>query len=99
MEQLGFFALPSPCLGICKTDNRGYCLGCLRSREERFQWNQLSDAQKLEVIRLCKRRRRNRQLSILRARKAALIKQRDDVNGSFDFGEEEDHSPENGQGS
>ncbi|KGD77900.1 DUF1289 domain-containing protein [Pantoea vagans] len=56
-EQLEFFPVPSPCRGICQTDVRGYCLGCLRSRDERFNWLRFSDAQKREVIRLCQQRR------------------------------------------
>ncbi|MCL1036124.1 DUF1289 domain-containing protein [Shewanella submarina] len=88
MEQLGFFEIPSPCLGVCKTDNRGYCLGCLRSRDERFHWQQFTDVQKLEVIRLCKRRRRNRQLAILKARKEQIKQQRDEMNGQLNFGDD-----------
>lgn len=57
-EQIEIFEIPSPCRGICQANNRGYCLGCLRSREERFYWNQLSDAQKRHVINLCNQRRR-----------------------------------------
>ncbi len=55
-EQLEFFPVPSPCCGICQADARGYCLGCMRSREERFNWNRFSDAQKRDVIRLCHQR-------------------------------------------
>jgi len=55
-EQLEFFPVPSPCCGICQTDARGYCRGCLRSREERFNWMRFSDAQKREVLRLCRQR-------------------------------------------
>ncbi|TCV99752.1 DUF1289 domain-containing protein [Biostraticola tofi] len=55
-EQLEFFAIPSPCRGICQSDARGYCIGCLRSREERFNWMKFSDAQKRDVIRLCRQR-------------------------------------------
>ncbi|MCQ4010570.1 DUF1289 domain-containing protein, partial [Klebsiella pneumoniae] len=40
--------------GICQTDERGYCRGCFRSREERFNWKTMSDAQKQEVLRLCR---------------------------------------------
>ncbi|MGL6013979.1 MAG: DUF1289 domain-containing protein, partial [Shewanella oncorhynchi] len=29
MEQLAFFDIPSPCIGVCVTDARGYCNGCL----------------------------------------------------------------------
>ncbi|PKH26549.1 DUF1289 domain-containing protein [Enterobacterales bacterium CwR94] len=66
-EQLEFFPVPSPCRGICQSDERGYCRGCFRSRDERFNWLKFSDAQKREVIRLC----RQRHLRLLRAGKAA----------------------------
>ena len=36
MEQPDFFAIPSPCIGVCRANNKGYCIGCLRSREERL---------------------------------------------------------------
>lgn len=55
-EQLEFFPVPSPCKGICESDARGYCRGCLRSRDERFNWMRYSDAQKREVLRLCRQR-------------------------------------------
>lgn len=55
-QQLEFFDLPSPCRGICQTDGRGFCRGCLRSREERFGWMQMNDVQKREVLRLCHQR-------------------------------------------
>ncbi|MTD26070.1 DUF1289 domain-containing protein [Erwinia sorbitola] len=55
-EQLEFFPVPSPCRGICQVNERGYCRGCLRSREERFSWMSYSDAQKREVLRLCRLR-------------------------------------------
>ncbi|MBE1043723.1 DUF1289 domain-containing protein, partial [Escherichia coli] len=41
---------------ICQADDRGFCRGCLRSREERFGWMNMSDAQKREVLRLCRQR-------------------------------------------
>ncbi|CAM4096941.1 DUF1289 domain-containing protein [Pseudoalteromonas byunsanensis] len=56
MEQIEIFEIPSPCKGICQVNNRGYCKGCYRSREERFAWNNFSDAQKKRVIALCKQR-------------------------------------------
>ncbi|KMV35952.1 DUF1289 domain-containing protein [Franconibacter pulveris] len=55
-EQLEFFPVPSPCRGICQSDERGFCRGCLRSRDERFNWQKMSDAQKQEVLRLCHQR-------------------------------------------
>ncbi|OON40436.1 DUF1289 domain-containing protein [Izhakiella australiensis] len=55
-EQLEFFPVPSPCRGICQADARGYCRGCLRSRDERFNWSKFSDSEKREVLRLCRQR-------------------------------------------
>lgn len=55
-RQLELFPIPNPCRGICQTDQRGYCLGCLRNRDERFRWMSLSDAEKRQVLRLCYQR-------------------------------------------
>lgn len=56
MEQLEFFVVPSPCVGICSVDEKGYCKGCMRKRDERFRWLELTPAQQLHVIKLCKQR-------------------------------------------
>lgn len=56
MEQLEFFSVPSPCIGVCSLDNKGYCNGCMRKREERFTWMDMTIAQQKKVIRLCKQR-------------------------------------------
>ena len=66
-EQLEFFPIQSPCRGICQSDERGFCRGCFRSRDERFNWQNMSDTQKQDVIRLCKQRL----LRKLRANRAA----------------------------
>lgn len=55
-QQLEFFDIPSPCRGICQADERGFCRGCYRSREERFGWIKMDDGQKREVLRLCHQR-------------------------------------------
>lgn len=55
-EQLEFFPLQSPCRGICQTDDRGFCRGCMRTRDERFNWQHFSDSQKRQVLRLCHQR-------------------------------------------
>ena len=57
MEQLEFFSIPSPCIGVCEANSKGYCKGCLRSREERLYWLDMSDAQKQQVLRLLGLRR------------------------------------------
>ncbi|WP_462159130.1 DUF1289 domain-containing protein [Pseudoalteromonas sp. GB56] len=56
MQQLEIFSIDSPCKGVCEVNNRGYCRGCYRSREERFGWNQFSDEQKRHVSMLCHQR-------------------------------------------
>lgn len=66
-EQLEFFPIQSPCRGICQSDERGFCRGCMRSRDERFNWQSMSDVQKQDVLRLCHQRR----LRKLRAAKTA----------------------------
>lgn len=58
MEQLEFFDVPSPCIGVCQANNRGYCKGCFRSRDERFNWLKFTPAQRRDVIRLCQDRKR-----------------------------------------
>lgn len=57
MEQLEFFDIPSPCVGVCQNNARGYCQGCFRTRDERFYWFQLNNTQRRLVLRACKIRR------------------------------------------
>lgn len=57
MEQLEFFVIPSPCRGVCEADAKGFCKGCLRSRDERLYWLKMSDMQKHQVMRLIALRR------------------------------------------
>ncbi len=58
--QLDFFDVPSPCRGICTSDDKGYCQGCYRSRQERFDWKLLSNPEKQRVIKLCLQREKRR---------------------------------------
>ncbi|QDX29792.1 DUF1289 domain-containing protein [Dickeya poaceiphila] len=62
-EQLELFPVPNPCRGICQADDRGFCRGCFRSRSERFSWGTMSDAQKQDVLRLCRQRMKRSQRS------------------------------------
>jgi predicted Fe-S protein YdhL (DUF1289 family) len=62
MQQIEIFQLQSPCRGICRVNARGYCLGCARSRDERFGWQSFNEAQKKEVLRLCQERFRRARL-------------------------------------
>lgn len=56
--QLEFFALQSPCIGICQSGPKGYCKGCFRSREERLYWLQIDDATRRVILDACQRRKR-----------------------------------------
>lgn len=58
MEQLEIFPLQSPCIWVCEVNNKGYCKGCLRNRDERFNWLTMTPAQQQEVMRLCRDRKR-----------------------------------------
>ena len=84
-EQLSFFPLPSPCIGICQSDERGYCKGCFRSRDERFSWQSFTEHQKLNVVRLCKARKRRKHLALAKAKKQQHLKAQLQINHSFDF--------------
>lgn len=56
MEQIELFDIESPCRGICQSSSKGYCKGCLRSRDERFHWHEFSQKEKRHVIQLCRQR-------------------------------------------
>lgn len=66
--QAELFEIPSPCRRICETDSRGYCRGCLRSRDERFNWLKFGDGEKREVLRLCLQRRQRIEAAMAAAR-------------------------------
>lgn len=65
MEQLEFFEIPSPCINVCESNERGYCKGCYRSREERQGWTSMSDPQKREVLRLCSLRKKRAEQQLM----------------------------------
>ncbi len=53
IDQGEFFDTPNPCRSICTVNNKGFCKGCFRSREERFHWNEFTEYQKHLVVQLC----------------------------------------------
>jgi len=59
--QLEFFDVPSPCIGICQSDDKGYCMGCFRTREERQNWIDLTTDDKQKVIKRCQQRRKRKE--------------------------------------
>ncbi len=82
MEQFELFPLQNPCIGVCVSNNRGYCKGCLRSRAERQQWLEMNNEKKRYVLRLCNARRKkiNRMKRTKQHKETALPQQLD-----FDF--------------
>ncbi len=42
----------TPCIGTCRLDGRGYCVGCRRTGEEIGRWRAMSDAERLHVMRV-----------------------------------------------
>jgi len=56
--QLEFFDVPSPCIGICQSNDKGQCLGCFRTRDERQQWINLTTDDKQKVIKRCLQRKK-----------------------------------------
>ncbi|MCG9596876.1 DUF1289 domain-containing protein [Vibrio sp. Isolate25] len=60
MEQLEFFAVPSPCVGVCTVDEKGYCKGCMRKRDERFNWLNFTPDEQRHIIKLCRLRYRRK---------------------------------------
>jgi uncharacterized protein len=58
--QLEFFDVPSPCVGICQSDDKGQCLGCFRTRDERQNWINLASIDKQKVIKRCIQRKKRK---------------------------------------
>ncbi|MDO7085431.1 DUF1289 domain-containing protein [Pseudocolwellia sp. AS88] len=48
--QLEFFDVPSPCIGICQSNDKGQCLGCFRTRAERQTWTSIDSDEKQKII-------------------------------------------------
>lgn len=85
-EQLEFFEIPSPCIGVCESGPRGFCKGCLRSRDERLYWLQVNDTTKRQILAACLRRKR---AIIARARKQQQAENTLDANSQIGlFGNE-----------
>lgn len=56
MQQSEFFSIQSPCKRICTVNKQGFCIGCLRTRPERFGWKDFSEQEKWEILQKCSRR-------------------------------------------
>jgi len=47
----------SPCIKVCKYDDAGYCLGCLRTEEEIQGWRDRTEEEQLAGIEMLRDRR------------------------------------------
>jgi len=41
----------TPCIGVCRLDSQGCCIGCRRTIEEIGRWGGMSEAERLHVMR------------------------------------------------
>ena len=57
-NQIELFEIDNPCVGVCQSNKKGYCFGCLRSRQERQLWLRMTNEEKREVLRLIVGRRK-----------------------------------------
>ncbi|WP_352259874.1 DUF1289 domain-containing protein [Psychrobacter sp. TB55-MNA-CIBAN-0194] len=74
-QQFELFEIANPCIGVCQSNKKGYCFGCLRSRTERQLWHDMTTEQRREVLRLVS----GRKLRI------EQMKQRKDEQLGFNF--------------
>lgn len=51
-QQFELFEIANPCIGVCQSNKKCYCFGCLRSRTERQLWHDMTIEQRREVLRL-----------------------------------------------
>lgn len=58
--QLEFFDVPSPCISICQSDDKGQCLGCFRTRDERLNWVAFDSNERQKVIKRCQQRKKRK---------------------------------------
>ncbi len=83
MEQLEIFPLLSPCIGVCEVNNKGYCKGCLRNRDERFNWLTMTPTQQQDVMRLCRNRKARVDAARRKAQEGADAGQQDQPGWDF----------------
>ena len=97
--QLEFFDVPSPCIGICQSDDKGQCSGCFRTRDERLNWMSFDSNARQKVIKRCQQRKKRKTKPakakvaevIIENKQASLLdspsKARLDNSSDFDFGD------------
>ena len=84
MKQIEIFEIPSPCIGICQSGPKGYCIGCFRSRDERLHWQAIDDEVKRKIIKACVTRRKRAEKEAIKRRQTASGNDQDDL-GQLDL--------------
>jgi predicted Fe-S protein YdhL (DUF1289 family) len=97
--QLEFFDVPSPCIGICQSDDKGQCLGCFRTRDERLKWTSTNSDERQKIIKRCQQRKKRKsapskvkiaEIEIVEKQPSLLdppTKSKIESNDDFDFGD------------
>lgn len=47
---------PSPCIDVCRLNDKGLCLGCYRTGEEIMLWSRLGANSQWAVVERCRQR-------------------------------------------
>jgi predicted Fe-S protein YdhL (DUF1289 family) len=53
LKQIEIFDITSPCIGVCQSGPKGFCVGCFRSRDERVHWINLEQDIQSKIIKAC----------------------------------------------
>lgn len=72
MVQLEYFPIDNPCQQTCRFNRQQYCRVCLRHRNEKKDWDTMTDTEKRAVLRKCHRRKlayRRAEYQLLQAQK------------------------------
>lgn len=51
---------PSPCIGVCKIDDEGFCMGCVRTIDEIRNWSIMLPEQRNNTLENIQERKKNR---------------------------------------
>ena len=78
MKQIEIFEITSPCIGVCQSGPKGFCVGCFRSRDERVHWIKLEQDVQSKINKACAARKKSA--------KAANISKKNITDSSLQLG-------------
>ena len=58
LKQIEIFEITSPCIGVCQSGPKGFCVGCFRSRDERVHWIKLEQDVQSKINKACVARKK-----------------------------------------